>query len=962
MVDPLSIAAIGWGLTATGWFVSPYITRLLDKAYAHIKPGKASKKIRLLVTQTVPRLKLILEAAEGSEHKDLFEELLTDLRSAFYATEDILDEVEYVRRLKIGSKRKFDSCVEDSSSSQGIGTSSSLTIPGPLSKLLKENVTKIEELIEKVHKTIESANLQSNNGSDKRIATTTAKNVQGPTLSVPTGKVTGRDEDLKKITDMLRQAEDDTCLSVIGIIGIPGSGKTTLAQCVCTSERNDDYFDLVMWIHVSEYFTVQTIYGEMFEQAWQKFGEKDKKYPQYSSLDMLRAELEKVLNGKRFFLVLDDIWFNNELAIEEKLQQLLSPLKVGKEGSKILVTSRHDSLSCLGPDVRTTTYQIPDLDDEAFLKLFMHYALGNKLVHKADEGKLQSIGEEIAKKLKKSPLLARVVGGILFQKRMVKVTDWRSVKDQNLLDKHMGALWWSYNHLGEQVRRCFAYCSIFPRRHPLRRDELINLWVAEGFINTTTGGQEAEDVGQDYFDELLSTSFLLPGWKDHMHGHEYFVIHDLLHDLAVKVAGSDCFKIENEWTGNISIDVRHLYIQRCNASMLTEHIIKLKNLRSLIIYEIDYDISKQVLEEMFRKLSKLRVLILTATSCPSQFIFPESIGSLKYLRYLGIQRFADNITMPSTFAKLYLLQVLDLGDACSVHSSFGENIIKLFDLRHVISTVVCFPSIGRLTSLRTMPKLSLYPEEGLDGYELHQLKHLNKLQGKLTIGCLEYTKSKEEALEAKLADKEHLTELKMLWYDEYICTPDIEEAQAEVEADVLEGLCPPENIKSLTISGYRGSRYPSWMVSTQKSTMHLHNLVLDLCDHQPDSSPGLFFIPVSSLELHGCWWDTLPYNMEDLESLYLHGSNIPSNMQHLTSLKKLIIKCEELYSYEVTLPTLPSCLEYIEISGGIYIADNKIWEKIKDVPNKVIDGLPIDGIEDFPWTEDSSDEGSEATG
>lgn len=118
MADPLSIAAIGWGLTATGWFVSPYITRLLDRAYAHIKPGKSKKKIQYLVTHTVPRLKLILEAAEGNAHKHLFEELLTDLKSALYATEDILDEVEYLRRHQTMTERKLVSCVDKGPSNQ----------------------------------------------------------------------------------------------------------------------------------------------------------------------------------------------------------------------------------------------------------------------------------------------------------------------------------------------------------------------------------------------------------------------------------------------------------------------------------------------------------------------------------------------------------------------------------------------------------------------------------------------------------------------------------------------------------------------------------------------------------------------------------------------------------------------------------------------------------------------------
>ena len=77
----------------------------------------------------------------------------------------------------------------------------------------------------------------------------------------------------------------------------------------------------------------------------------------------------------------------------------------------------------------------------------------------------------------------------------------------------MGPLWWSYYQLSEQARRCFAYCTIFPRRHFLYRDELVKLWMAEGFIGSNDRGKDMEDVGLDCFNELASTSFLQLGGK-----------------------------------------------------------------------------------------------------------------------------------------------------------------------------------------------------------------------------------------------------------------------------------------------------------------------------------------------------------------------------------------------------------------------------------------------------------------
>uniref|UniRef100_A0A0A9F7G3 Disease resistance protein winged helix domain-containing protein n=1 Tax=Arundo donax TaxID=35708 RepID=A0A0A9F7G3_ARUDO len=72
----------------------------------------------------------------------------------------------------------------------------------------------------------------------------------------------------------------------------------------------------------------------------------------------------------------------------------------------------------------------------------------------------------------------------------------------------MGALWWSYQHLDEQVRRCFSYCSMFAQGHMFGCDELVDLWIGEGFIKTNLD-KKMEEVGQNYFDKLVSCSFLM---------------------------------------------------------------------------------------------------------------------------------------------------------------------------------------------------------------------------------------------------------------------------------------------------------------------------------------------------------------------------------------------------------------------------------------------------------------------
>ena len=89
-------------------------------------------------------------------------------------------------------------------------------------------------------------------------------------------------------------------------------------------------------------------------------------------------------------------------------------------------------------------------------------------------------------------------------------------------------LWGSYQQLEENVKKCFAYCSIFPRRRVLKRDELVHLWIAEGFVKTTNEKDDVEGVGLRYFYDLLSTSFIQ--LKTKIGRAEFFTIYDLLHD------------------------------------------------------------------------------------------------------------------------------------------------------------------------------------------------------------------------------------------------------------------------------------------------------------------------------------------------------------------------------------------------------------------------------------------------
>lgn len=98
MADPVTIgAAVGWGMKAAGWIVSPIISNLMKEGFSYLS-FDTSEKLRQLEIKVVQlELMLGLEAVQIYPHRNRLEPLLKNLKSAFYEAEDVLDDVEYHR-------------------------------------------------------------------------------------------------------------------------------------------------------------------------------------------------------------------------------------------------------------------------------------------------------------------------------------------------------------------------------------------------------------------------------------------------------------------------------------------------------------------------------------------------------------------------------------------------------------------------------------------------------------------------------------------------------------------------------------------------------------------------------------------------------------------------------------------------------------------------------------------------
>ncbi|PNY15513.1 CC-NBS-LRR resistance protein [Trifolium pratense] len=281
--------------------------------------------------------------------------------------------------------------------------------------------------------------------------------------------IIGREDDKKKIISLLSPNEIQN-VSLVAIVGIGGIGKTTVAQLVYNDGEVQNMFENSMWVCVSDIFELKAIMTKTLESLTKN------KIDDTLSLDNLQNMFRDSLNGKKYLLVLDDIW--NESF--EKWTQLKTFLMCGAQGSKILVTTRSKTVAqTMGI---SDPYVLNGLTPEE------SWGLLKKITFRDDtirvNRNIESMGKKIAEKCRGVPLAIRSLGGILQGKseerewiNVLQGDFWKLCEDK---DNILPVLKLSYQNLSPQQKQCFAYCALYPKDSVIEKDELIQMWMAQG--------------------------------------------------------------------------------------------------------------------------------------------------------------------------------------------------------------------------------------------------------------------------------------------------------------------------------------------------------------------------------------------------------------------------------------------------------------------------------------------------
>ncbi|XP_059443221.1 putative disease resistance RPP13-like protein 1 [Corylus avellana] len=755
-----------------------------------------------------------------------------------------------------------------------------------------------------------------------------------PTSVVTEPHVYGRDSDKEALFELLLSEKcRNAQLSVIPILGMGGIGKTTLAQLLFNDKKVEGLFDLKSWACVSEDFDAERVTKTILQSLTsENCNGKDQNW--------LQVKLKEKLEGKKFLVVLDDLW--NEKYHDWTI--LRAPFLTGALGSTIVITTRNEGVSSTTGTV--PAYPLHVLSNDACLSLFTQHALGASDF--SAHPNLQDIGEEIVKRCKGLPLAAKTLGGLLRTKRdrdgwkgVLESKIWNIREEKNEI---VPALMLSYHHLPSHLKRCFAYCSIFPKDYEFEEQQLVLLWMGEGLIQQQEGDEQMEDLGSQYFCDLLSRSFFQQSNTE----ESRFVMHDLINDLAQLVAKDICFRMEDRIEGinrgQISKKVRHLsylgdYFDGPKKFEVFSELTCLRTFMPLMLPDMGRCyLTQDVPLKLLSKLLRLRVLSLSGYCIVE---LPNSIGDLKHLRYLDLSH-THIRGLPESTTTLRNLHTLILEECCYL-KELPSKLGNLVSLRHLNILNAdelkgMPPQIGKLTCLQTLSNVIV--GEG-NCFTLKELGSLLYLRGSLIISQLENV---VESRDAKLIEKLNLSTLCLEW------SQNIDESEDRTnELEILNMLHPNKSLKELAIKCYGGIEFSTWLKGNSFPNMLL--LRIENC-RKCTSLPPVGQLPLlkhlfikgmagvknvgHEFNGEGCSQafrslETLHFeDMEEWENWSPKGEfphlrelsikNCPKLLgtlpNHLPSLQNIVIKrCEQLV---VPIPSFPElCKLEIEESKGV---------------------------------------------
>ncbi|KAG8380121.1 hypothetical protein BUALT_Bualt07G0160700 [Buddleja alternifolia] len=696
---------------------------------------------------------------------------------------------------------------------------------------------------------------------------------------------------------------------IIPIVGMGGIGKTTLSCNVYANPLIVQHFDISGWAAVSEDYNVREI---LLEILFCQKNQISMEILNQKSEEKLGEILYKSLSGRRYLVVMDDMW---SVEVWDKIKFFFPD---NNNGSRIMITTR---ISKLAYDLTGSRgIEMNLLDEGESWNLLRQKVFGEECC----PPRLEGIGKKIANNCKGLPLSIIVIGGLLAKSEPIW-DYWKSIADNlneivNLEDNErcLKILSVSYMHLPMHLKPCFLYMGVFPEDRMIRVSGLIKLWVAEGFLKPKSG-ESLEMVAEDYLKDLIDRNLILVRRWGSSGRIKLCSIHDLLRDLCLREVHREKFlyvtKVHNLDTLQGINTQRRIVVHQSTSKK--EYLPQVLNalgspslVRSLIwssggvapslnvglIRVSDNEAGKLIwtFEEVVPSLN-VRLLRVFDDEARIFDYSPDVIQELVNLRYLSFTGPRD-AGFPSSMHLLWNLQTLFVKNYY-VATIAPSEIWKMPQLRHVEFETLYLPDPPNDR------------ENGQDDFVLGNLQTLSKIRDfkcgeevvkripnikKLKISYTDFSERFEGGSRYCLNNLGRLHKL-----ESFACYF-LSGMRPPSRTDLLQNITFPQSLKKLTLQG--SSLYWEDM-STLKIGLLPHLEVLKLKNW---SFKGPEWEPVEG-EFHRLkfllidWCNDLEYWRADnthfpcLEHLVLEHlyklKEVPSGIGDILTLKSILLRC-----------------------------------------------------------------------
>ncbi|VVA29752.1 PREDICTED: disease resistance [Prunus dulcis] len=295
---------------------------------------------------------------------------------------------------------------------------------------------------------------------------------------------------------------------VVSVVGMGGSGKTTLVARTFTNEVVKKHFECYAWITVSQSYVIE---------------------------DLLRRLIKEFHKARREEVSAD----MNAMCYIELFEILVNYLETK---SRVMLTTRREDIGSYSFGVESHVHKIQLLERRDAWELFSMNAFSS-YHNKSCSPELLPLARKLVEKCEGLPLAIVALSGLMSSKK--SLTDWSEVSNSlnwhltnnSLLEPMKSILLLSFTDLPYRLKQCFLYCSLFPEDEVIINQRLIRLWIAEGFVEHVKG-VTPEEVANSYVMELIFRNMLQERYRECQQACK---MHDLMREIAMSIAEKKSF-------------------------------------------------------------------------------------------------------------------------------------------------------------------------------------------------------------------------------------------------------------------------------------------------------------------------------------------------------------------------------------------------------------------------------------